>query len=386
MSTLAHLPCSHTPLVLQDDNFIFTSPTKSLLTKGTFAFLSQPAEYGHHHNSEFQQQIQQLFLNAYQAGIQQPIIVGAIPFDKQQPSALTIPETYQWLDRDSATFPLNPISVTGYVYHYLDKHTFCSMVEKALNAIQTHKIDKVVLSRLMMIESEKPLNALNIWYQLHHQNPLSYNFYLPLDKGALIGASPELLLRKQDNYIQSCPLAGSAKREDTVSLDNLAKEALLHSSKDRYEHDLVTQAIRSRLTPRCQHLTIPPPTLISTPALWHLATKIEGIVVNENENALSLACLLHPTPALCGTPYKRARDLIAQLEPFERHWFGGIVGWSDAQGNGEWVVAIRCGKINPHQIELFAGAGIVPDSQPEKEWQETTNKLSTMLSALNYIK
>lgn len=142
------------------------------------------------------------------------------------------------------------------------------------------------------------------------------------------------------------------------------------------------EGMRKVLAERSHSLQSPDsPELLSTPTLWHLSTPIKGEARDARENALSLACLLHPTPALCGSPTNIARDLIEQLEPFDRGLFGGIVGWSDDRGNGEWVVTIRCGTVVEDQVRLFAGAGIVPDSSPESEWHETGVKLNTMLRA-----
>ena len=134
------------------------------------------------------------------------------------------------------------------------------------------------------------------------------------------------------------------------------------------------------LRDRSSELQLPAsPQLITTPTLWHLGTPFEG-KANAEENALTLACLLHPTPALSGFPHQVAKKLIAELEPFDRELFGGIVGWCDAEGNGEWVVTIRCAKLRQNQVRLFAGAGIVPASSPVAEWRETGVKLSTMLN------
>lgn len=372
-------------LTLQEDDFIFLSPHKSLLARGCFATLTHPAASGHHVESEFQKKVQQLLGQAQQAGVENPIVVGAIPFDKRQPCSLFIPQTHYWFDRHAFNLSDSPVQVKGQAHYIPDHDVFCSMVENALNPLRIGELNKVVLSRLLQIESTSPLNALSLWLQLNRQNPESYNFHLPLADGTLIGASPELLLRKEGNVLRSCPLAGSARRGDDDSSDRNIREKLLNSGKDRHEHLVVTEAIRRQLTDLCQSLTIPAePSLLSTPALWHLATEIQGILSGDRDNALSLACLLHPTPALCGSPYTSSRNLIGELEPFDRGWFGGIVGWCDARGDGEWVVAIRCGKVRSHQIELFAGAGIVPDSVPENEWLETRTKFNTMLSALGF--
>ncbi|HAD92702.1 isochorismate synthase, partial [Salmonella bongori] len=213
------------------------------------------------------------------------------------------------------------------------------------------------------------------------QNPVSYNFHVPLaDGGVLLGASPELLLRKEGERFSSLPLAGSARRQPDDVLDREAGNRLLASEKDRHEHELVTQAMKQILRDRSSELRLPSsPQLITTPTLWHLGTPFEG-KANADENALTLACLLHPTPALSGFPHQVAKKLIAELEPFDRELFGGIVGWCDAEGNGEWVVTIRCAKLHGNQVRLFAGAGIVPASSPVGEWRETGVKLSTMLN------
>ena len=255
------------------------------------------------------------------------------------------------------------------------------MVARAAELTATPQVNKVVLSRLIDIEAEQTLDSGALLERLVAQNPASFNFHVPLpDGGVLLGASPELLLRKEGAMFHSLPLAGSARRQPDDMLDREAGNRLLASEKDRHEHELVTQSMKKTLAPRSLQLTLPStPQLITTPTLWHLATPIEGQAKAE-ENALTLACLLHPTPALSGFPHEAAKQLIAELEPFERDLFGGIVGWCDAEGNGEWVVTIRCARVKANSVRLFAGAGIVPASSPESEWRETGVKLSTMLN------
>ncbi|QHM71777.1 isochorismate synthase [Mixta intestinalis] len=383
MSGIANAPRPTLRQSLQPEDTLFLSPHKSLLARGRIASLTEPAEYGHLANGTFQLRLQALFHQAQHAGVENPIVIGAIPFDKSQPSALFAPAEYHWLDRTAiAATPVPEAVVQGACRFQPDHDDFCQMVSAALRQLTRDELQKVVLSRLLHIDLPQPQHALRLWQQLNRQNPDSYNFHLPLTDGVLIGASPELLLRKRGEEIDSMPLAGSAQRSADAAQDARLRAALLASRKDRHEHQIVADAIRRRLAERCQYLMLPEPEPINTPALWHLATRVQGRVLHPQENALSLACLLHPTPALCGAPWQRAHALIQQLEPFKRGWFGGIVGWCDAQGNGEWVVTIRCGYIQPRRITLFAGAGIVPDSQPENEWHETGVKLSTMLRAL----
>ncbi|TDB45414.1 isochorismate synthase [Photorhabdus khanii] len=371
---------------LNNKDFLFLSSSKSLLAQGQYAIVSKPLDDAANPDSLIQQEIRQLFQQAKSDGIENPVLVGAIPFDKQQNAALFVPEQCNWFQRKQ--FP-TLISNSTYTEkrrtQWPDKAHFSQMVNTAVDAMRNHRLDKIVLSRLLDIETHQPLDSIQLLRHLNQQNSWSYNFHVPLENGALIGASPELLVRKQGNTIFSQPLAGSAKRSENQQEDYKLRQALIQSVKDNYEHRLVTDMMRNVLESRCQKLHISEmPSTISTPVLWHLATDIEGELKTPQENALSIACLLHPTPALCGTPYQTAKNLIEELEPFKRNLFGGIVGWCDAKGNGEWVVTIRCGEVNGSRVRLFAGAGIVPDSKPESEWQETEVKFSTMMRAFEF--
>ncbi|TQI81545.1 isochorismate synthase [Serratia fonticola] len=366
--------------------FFFTSPFRSLSTQGCFAKITLPAADGNDLQGQFQQAIQQGFAQARLAGIKAPVLCGAIPFDTRQPSALFIPQQTQWFEREAWLADIGPtdeaIPEVSHKTERPEQAQFMQMVADAVQAIKGGQLDKVVLARLLEIETRQPVDRLALMTRIMAQNPHGFHFHVPLEEGALVGASPELLLRKYGNHFHSNPLAGSARRESDPQRDQDVSKQLLASSKDRYEHQIVTDGMRQVLTGRCSHLHIPAtPELLSTSTLWHLSTPIDGEVAERAENALSLACLLHPTPALCGTPTLAARELIKQLEPFDRDLFGGIVGWCDAEGNGEWVVTIRCGTVNANRVRLFAGAGIVQDSSPQSEWHETGTKLSTILRA-----
>src|SRR5471032_2985960 len=225
--------------------FFLTSPFRSLATQGCFATLTLPAAGGEAPDSPFQQAVQQAFRQARNAGIAHPILCGAIPFDTQQPSALFVPKEVQWFDRQT----------------FLDN---APLTEEALR--------KVVLSRLLEIETRQPVDRAALMARMIEQNPGGYHFHVPLEKGALLGASPELLLRKLGNHFHSNPLAGSARRSNDPVQDDAAKSALRVSAKDAYEHHIVTDGMREVLAPRCSHLHIPSqPELLSTPTLWHLA-------------------------------------------------------------------------------------------------------------------
>ncbi|EJE6940198.1 isochorismate synthase EntC [Salmonella enterica] len=375
-----------TMVTLAPDRFFFMSPYRSFTTSGCFARYTEPAVSGDSPDSPFQQKLRQQFAAAKSQGIVNPILVGAIPFDTCQPSSLFIPLEWQLFSRQEKQRTARyftdhqPVTVTARKA-IPEQDAFEAMVARAAMLTATPDVDKVVLSRLIDITTDVAVDSGALLERLVAQNPVSYNFHVPLaDGGVLLGASPELLLRKEGERFSSLPLAGSARRQPDDVLDREAGNRLLASQKDRHEHELVTQAMKQILRDRSTELQLPSsPQLITTPTLWHLGTPFEG-KANAGENALTLACLLHPTPALSGFPHQVAKKLIAELEPFDRELFGGIVGWCDAEGNGEWVVTIRCAKLRGNQVRLFAGAGIVPASSPVGEWRETGVKLSTMLN------
>jgi len=375
----------NTSASLSNESFFFGSMWKSLITRGRFAEITCPAADGDNLQGTFQQQVREAFAAAKAKGIKQPVMVGAIPFDTRQPSALFIPEHCEHFSRQpqaaqQTNTGLNPVITAR--QEIPQQAEFMAMVAQAAEATAQPGLDKVVLSRLIDITTEEPVDAAALMDRLVALNPTSYHFHVPLADGTtLLGASPELLLRKAGETFSSLPLAGSARRDrGDKARDFAIGEQLMYSQKDRYEHRLVTSAMYDVLKPRSSYLAVPEkPELITTSTLWHLATSIEGKASSPEENALSLACLLHPTPALSGYPHVAAREWIEKLEPFDRQLFGGIVGWCDDEGNGEWVVTIRCGTLNGKNIRLFAGAGIVPASSPESEWRETGVKLSTML-------
>lgn len=200
----------------------------------------------------------------------------------------------------------------------------------------------------------------------------------------LVGASPELLISRRGAAILSHPLAGSARRSPDLTEDEAAAQALLTSDKDRREHGLVVEAIMDLLAPWCSDLRAPPgPALVSTRTMWHLGTRIEGRLRRPDEgSAAELAALLHPTPAVCGSPRDRAAELIRELEAYDRSFYAGAVGWTNAVGDGAWYVALRCAEVCGREARLYAGAGIVEGSDPAAEADETSGKFQAVLRAL----
>lgn len=199
----------------------------------------------------------------------------------------------------------------------------------------------------------------------------------------LVGATPELLVSRRGAAVLSHPLAGSARRERDARADRRSADALLVSDKDHGEHRFVVEAILDHLAPLCAQLQAPAqPSLHATATMWHLGTRITGVLKDPDISAAALAAILHPTPAVCGTPSLPALRTIRELEPEGRGFYAGAVGWTDAHGDGDWHVAIRCARVQGNAMRLFAGAGIVADSVPALEVEETAAKFMAMLNAM----
>ncbi len=228
------------------------------------------------------------------------------------------------------------------------------------------QLEKVVLSRAIDVQSAEQTSPAHAYGSLLAQNLGAYVFQIPLPEGeTLLGASPELLVSRSEMAVVSNPLAGSRPRH-AFSDQQAASAELLGAQKDRYEHALVADAVAAALAPFCRELDVPlEPQVIATPTMWHLSTRIAGWL-HEPSPVLALALALHPTPAVCGTPLSAARQAIARLEGYDRRFYCGAVGWMDADGNGEWVVTIRCGVLAGRQLRLYAGAGVVVGSSPKR--------------------
>ncbi|MBW8301122.1 MAG: isochorismate synthase MenF [Hydrogenophaga sp.] len=364
--------------------FVFTSGKRELRATGSRGRITAPAKDGELFGSPLQRSLNEAFERAYRAGQKNPIVIGAIPFDVNEPSCLYVPDNHEWQEKETTPAAVEaPMPALLGQRSIPDEDGFKRAVEHAIVNFRHSDVRKAVLAVMRELTFAEAVNVDRLLANLRIRNREGYQFRIAMpDGGELVGVSPELLMRKQGDRIVSNPLAGSARRMADPEADSANAAKLAASEKDQYEHSLVVEDIRSLLTPCCAELTVPErPSLINTAALWHLSTRIDGRIADPSMNALQLACLLHPTPAVCGFPTERARRLIRFVEPFDRGLFTGMVGWCDAEGNGEWVVTIRCGTVRRDTIRLFAGAGIVEASEPASEWAEVQTKLGTMLSA-----
>jgi isochorismate synthase len=259
-------------------------------------------------------------------------------------------------------------------------------VRGALDAMRIagdRPLDKVVLARTLRLVFAEPIDIARVFENLR-SDPAATAFQVTRGDGdtVFIGGSPELLVERFGDRVTSLPMAGSVPRAPVSSVDTNAASRLLRSFKDQREHQFVVESVLDALAPFCRELKAPPtPELTSTTTMWHLATPVVGRL-RRDVSSLELALALHPTPAVCGTPRLLANDTITTLEPFDRGLFAGTVGWCDRRGDGQWMVSIRCAEIRGVVARLFAGAGIVPESDPSAEADETEAKFGTFLRAL----
>ncbi|WP_235831400.1 isochorismate synthase [Gordonia zhaorongruii] len=266
-------------------------------------------------------------------------------------------------------------------------------VRAAIEAIAAGRVQKAVLARTMTVEFDAPIDPLALAERFRPGRDASTttSFAVPLDAAPgrdgrwLIGASPELLIRKDGDVVTCHPFAGTVPRGNDSATDRLAVDALRRSDKDLREHAFVVDSLVTALTPLCTELEVPEgPCIESTPAVWHLATPIRGVLADPTLTALDLAVALSPTPAVCGTPTAAAADLITELEG-PRDFYAGAVGWCDRNGDGRWLVSIRCLELDSEHtaVTTWAGGGIVAGSDPDTEVAETTAKFRTVLDALD---
>jgi menaquinone-specific isochorismate synthase len=254
-------------------------------------------------------------------------------------------------------------------------------VADAVAAIKAGGLRKVVLARDVFATAEEPLDARVLLRRLAGRYPDCFTFACD----GMIGATPELLVRRAGNQVSALVLGGTLPRGADPAQDQALGEELLASAKNNEEHAYAVDSIREALGPLCDTLDVEArPSLLKFPNLQHLGTQVRGTLADGQtpRSALALAAAVHPPAAVCGTPPGVALELIRDLEHMDRERYAGPVGWVDADGNGEWGIALRCGQLSGRTARLFAGCGIVAGSEPAAELAETLVKLQPMRGAL----
>ena len=351
-----------------------------------------------------------------------PIAVGALPFDDRSPGSLVVPSLIVMRRADGSGWVTvigpgqevppglnperNPYRYGGQTArgpedgpHPLNGHSkaaaavvgqrevpgrvaWTESVRRILAAIDAGEVRKVVLARQLVVEASGRFERRVILDRLRRSHPSCFTYAA----GDFVGASPELLIRRNGNEVASCPMAGTVRRGDTPEEDEALVAGLRRSVKEAEEHRLLVEAVVSALAPVCaEPPTAGEPDVVRFPTVSHLATRVSGVLREPAPSALALAGRLHPTPAVGGLPRSEALAAIADLEGFDRGLYAGPVGWVDANGDGEWAVALRGAQLDGSRARLVAGAGIVAGSDPDAEWAETEAKLRPMLAAVGAL-
>jgi menaquinone-specific isochorismate synthase len=330
-----------------------------------------------------------------------PVLFASIAFDPTAgTSVFVVPEIAVgrrngtgWVttvgDTDPRDLPLPEPADDGpgprlrYADGALDPASWCAAVATAVERIGDGELAKVVLARDLLVSADVPLDPRRLLRRLADRFPDCWTFAVD----GLLGATPELLLRRTGRELSARVLAGTAPRGAGADDDRLAAE-LIGSAKDRAEHSLAVDSLVRALEPFCSTLTAPAePDLLTLANVRHLATDVTGTQRRTGSRGrtglLELIGAVHPTAAVCGTPTRDAADVIAELEGMDRGRYAGPVGWLDARGDGEFGLALRCAElVGEDSARLFAGCGIVAGSDPAAELAETQAKFAAFQAAL----
>ena len=330
------------------------------------------------------------------------ICFGSFPFadDSTEPARLVVPEVVVGR-RDGRTFvttittrpELTPLETPGaavppappldvaFADGALSPTAYAGAVAAAVGRITAGEVDKVVLARDLVVTSAEPIDPRWLLRRLADEYDNTWVFAV----AGLVGATPELLVRRDQGLVTSRVLAGTIRRTGDDEKDLALAASLARSSKDLEEHEYAVRSVAEALAPHCSSINVPEsPFVLHLPNVMHLATDVAAVAAN-GATALALAAALHPSAAVGGTPTADAVRIIGELEGMDRGRYAGPVGWMDAAGDGAWGIALRCGAIDlndPRQIRIFAGCGIVAGSDPESEVAESVAKLVPMRDAL----
>jgi isochorismate synthase len=260
---------------------------------------------------------------------------------------------------------------------------WAAAVGSASARLRAGDAEKVVLAREVLARGDGVVSAAMVARSLRAAYPSCFTYLITGSDGtAFVGASPELLVRRSGERAFAQPMAGSVARGATDAEDEQLARQLEDSAKDAVEHRIVSEFVVEALRPFARSVSGRPAEVVRFTNIQHLATSVTAELAPPAAGALELAAALHPTPAVGGWPREAADALIDELEGMERGWYAGAVGWIDGRGDGEFAVALRCGLLWEDGARLYAGVGVMPDSDPARELEETELKFKALLTAL----
>jgi menaquinone-specific isochorismate synthase len=279
----------------------------------------------------------------------------------------------------TAEQPEPPVAV-AFADGALDGERWMGVVADAVSRISGGGLEKVVLARDLVATAEAPVDIRWPLRRLSETYPTCWTFHVD----GLFGATPEMLVRRERGLVTSRVLAGTIRRTGDDERDLALAATLARSSKDLEEHEYAVRSVAESLEPHCSSMNVPEaPFVLHLPNVMHLATDVAGVVHDAaTVSSLELAASLHPSAAVGGTPTRVAVELIAEIEGMDRDRYAGPVGWMDAAGDGEWAIALRSAEVRGAVVRLFAGCGIVADSDPEAELAEAQAKFLPVRDAL----
>lgn len=267
-------------------------------------------------------------------------------------------------------------------YEEKGKEQYLQSIEKVTSLIKEKQAQKVVIARSLLAHFKEAPTSPQVLSHVFHEQPESYLFGLERNDLLFFGASPERLVKVEKGKAYSSCVAGSIKRGKTAEEDEMLGKSLLNDDKNLKEHQYVVDMIKEVFEQNCTTYTMPKrPQLLKIRDIQHLYTPVEG-TLSPSASILQLVKHLHPTPALGGAPREDALQIIRQYETMNRGFYAAPIGWVDADLNGEFAVAIRSAALFNHKAYLYAGGGIVEDSIPQSEYEETLVKFRPMLRAL----
>jgi len=279
--------------------------------------------------------------------------------------------------------PISRVSVDKY-RDIPSQDVYSKTIFSLLRLIRPNQMEKVVISRSHHVKVGRDFKAVSAMQILRdaYPNCISFCFSFP-NEGIFFGSTPERLIRLKNNYVKTEALAGTIGRGNNMEEDRILAESLLDSHKEKEEHSIVREQIVRKLQPYLSDISHPKvPQIMKLKNVQHLQTPISGKLNNEM-TILDLVGKLHPTSAVAGTPTSEAMKVINEMEKHDRGWYSGPIGWLDEKGDGEFYVALRSALVKDEEAHVFAGGGIVSESHPDKEWDETELKLQPILSALS---